>query len=266
VFSPHLSQQWSLSEDDGSAQDCYEDDGYSLWPGTFLSGPRSRVARLAYGPRPVPCPHGHVHLLDAFLGAWGGLGVLAQRDGVPCFIEDVVVLSRERRPATSTFRRTRLVGTGRLGEVKQWAAVDQVTQAADAAVKAPTPFEGACLGAPQGDGAQPLFAFDSEPPCGGIAERPSRVVILGRIVAWSQASCSGRRLPVPADRVQEEAGLATARRLISSGTVWRDMHIHVVFPLCLRLHAACRGERFAEVCPIEKWIPGCRRRRGNEKR
>jgi hypothetical protein len=45
--------------------------------------------------------------------AWGGW--VAQRDGVPCCIEDLVALSRGRRPATSTLRSTRLVGTGEVG-------------------------------------------------------------------------------------------------------------------------------------------------------
>jgi hypothetical protein len=48
--------------------------------------------------------------------------------------------------------------------VKQWATAHQVAQAADATVEAPTPlrpFEGACLSARRGDGAQQLFPFDS---------------------------------------------------------------------------------------------------------
>jgi hypothetical protein len=122
--------------------------------------------------------------------------VLAQRDGVSCFIEDMVVLSRDRRPATSTLRRTGLVATGGLGQLKQWATAHQVANAADAGVEAPTPLRRGMLGCPWGDEAQPLFAFDSEPACGRIADRPSPVVILGRIVAWSQASRSDRRLPV----------------------------------------------------------------------
>jgi hypothetical protein len=53
-----------------------------------------------------------VHLPDAFLDCWAGLGVLAQPDGVPCSIEDLVVLSRERRPATARLRNSRFVATG----------------------------------------------------------------------------------------------------------------------------------------------------------
>jgi hypothetical protein len=40
-----------------------------------------------------------VHLPDAFPEAWAGLGVLAQPVSVPCFIADLVVLSRDRRPS-----------------------------------------------------------------------------------------------------------------------------------------------------------------------
>jgi hypothetical protein len=65
--------------------------------------------------------------------------VLAQPDGVPCFIEDLMVLSRDRRPATSTLRNTRLIAAGGLGEgqVKEWATAYQAAQAADAGVEAP---------------------------------------------------------------------------------------------------------------------------------
>jgi hypothetical protein len=65
--------------------------------------------------------------------------VVAQAGGVPCFIEDLVVLSRDGRPATATLRNTRLVATGRLGQVKQWAIAHHVAHEADAAMEAPTP-------------------------------------------------------------------------------------------------------------------------------
>jgi hypothetical protein len=73
---------------------------------------------------------------DSFLESRAGLGVLAHADGVPCFIEDLVVVSRDRRPATSTLRNMRQKG---LGQVKQWASARQVAHTADAAVDAPTP-------------------------------------------------------------------------------------------------------------------------------
>jgi hypothetical protein len=76
---------------------------------------------------------------DSFLESRAGLGVLAHDDGVPCLIEDLVVLSRDRRPATSTLRDMQLDATGGLGQVKLWALARQVAHAADAAVDAPTP-------------------------------------------------------------------------------------------------------------------------------
>ena len=53
-----------------------------------------------------------VQFPDAFLEAWAGLGVVAQPDGTPCFIEDLVDIGRVHRPATATLRNTRLVATG----------------------------------------------------------------------------------------------------------------------------------------------------------
>jgi hypothetical protein len=59
-----------------------------------------------------------VHLPDSLLEAWAGFrGMLARPDGLPCFIEDLVVLSRDRPPATSALRNTRLVATGGLHQV-----------------------------------------------------------------------------------------------------------------------------------------------------
>jgi hypothetical protein len=84
---------------------------------------------------PVPMP-------DPFLESRAGVGVLAHAEGVPCFMEDLVVLSRDGGPATSTLRNLELDGTGglgpKLGEVKQWATAGQVGHAASAAVDAPT--------------------------------------------------------------------------------------------------------------------------------
>jgi hypothetical protein len=48
--------------------------------------------------------------------AWGFWLMLAHAGGVACFIADLVVLSRDRRPATSTLRNMQLDATGRLGQ------------------------------------------------------------------------------------------------------------------------------------------------------
>ena len=106
-----------------------------------------------------------VPLPDAFLECWAGLGVLAQPDGVPCFIEDLVVLSRSHRPFATTLRNTRLVATGGLGQVKQWATSHQVAHAADDALEAPSPPSPGPGWVPcPGAGPDHLVVFDNEPP------------------------------------------------------------------------------------------------------
>jgi hypothetical protein len=90
--------------------------------------------------------------------------VLAHPDGVRRFIEDLVLLSHHRRRAMSRLRSTRLVVTrGRDGWSCERPLIRLPTQ--------PTlrrrllrHLRWGMLGCPPGDGAQPLFAFDSELP------------------------------------------------------------------------------------------------------
>jgi hypothetical protein len=119
--------------------------------------------------------HRLVPVRDSFLESRAGLGVLAQADGVPCFIEDLAVLSRDRRPAPSTLRDMQLVGTGGLGQVKQWATARQVAHAANAAVDAPTPPSTGQAWAP----------LEMEPSCCSPSIQTPRVVELltGRLVS-----------------------------------------------------------------------------------
>ena len=106
-----------------------------------------------------------VHFPDAFLEAWAGLGVVAQSDGVPCFIEDLVDIGRVHQPATATLRNTRLVATGGLGQVKQWATAHQVAHAADGVDGAPTPPSPEPFWTiPPGRGAGSMIPFDTDPP------------------------------------------------------------------------------------------------------
>jgi hypothetical protein len=48
---------------------------------------------------------------DSVLEGRAGLRVLAHADGVPCFIEDLVVVNRDRRPAMSALHSIRLGAT-----------------------------------------------------------------------------------------------------------------------------------------------------------
>jgi hypothetical protein len=59
--------------------------------------------------------HSFLPMPDSFPESRAGLGVLAQAGGIPCFIEDLVVLSRDRRPATSTLRNMQLDATEGVG-------------------------------------------------------------------------------------------------------------------------------------------------------
>jgi hypothetical protein len=104
---------------------------------------------------------GRVPRSAPFLESRAGLGfwlMLVHAGGVPCLIADLVVLSRDRRPARSTLRNMQFDAPGGLGQVEQWATARQV-----AAVDAPTAPSTGQARAP-GDGTQLPFTFDSEPP------------------------------------------------------------------------------------------------------
>jgi hypothetical protein len=58
---------------------------------------------------------------DSFLESRAGFGFLVRAGGVPCFIEDLVALSRDGRPATATLCHGRRVAT-RAG----WVGSDDV--------------------------------------------------------------------------------------------------------------------------------------------
>jgi hypothetical protein len=103
---------------------------------------------LACGSRPVPFLTAMCICLTHSWKPRGAWGVLGQTDGVSCFTEDMVVLSRDRRPATSTLRRTGLVATGGLSQLKQGATAGQVANPADAGVEGPTPLGVGVLGGP----------------------------------------------------------------------------------------------------------------------
>jgi hypothetical protein len=118
---------------------------------------------------------------DSFLESRAGFGSSGHADGVPCFIEDLVVVSRDRRPAASTLRNMHLTRQKGLGQVKQWATAHQVAHTADAAVDAPTPpVDGAGFGPPGRWSPAVVHRQCRTPPCARIADWPLVSCFLAR--------------------------------------------------------------------------------------
>jgi hypothetical protein len=75
----------------------------------------------------------------AFMADLSAIGICVLQDDTPCFIEELVALSHERRPASVTLRNARIVTTGGNGPMRIWRAATQVAHAADGPVDAATP-------------------------------------------------------------------------------------------------------------------------------
>jgi hypothetical protein len=126
---------------------------------------------------------GGVRFPKALLTAWAGLDVLELPESEPCFIEDLVDISQERRPVHATLRKPRTVALGGLGQCKRWASAHQLAQAADGVADGAA--AGGLVAAAEADGGvdaptpralvrpwpsperttdEPLFPFDAEPP------------------------------------------------------------------------------------------------------
>jgi hypothetical protein len=105
-----------------------------------------------------------VHFPVACLEAWAGLDVPVFPDSEPCFVEHLVTISEERRPAHATLRNTRTIALGGLRQYRRWASAHQVAHAAVGLLGAPSPPALAPLWAPPAAAAgEALFPFDVSP-------------------------------------------------------------------------------------------------------
>jgi hypothetical protein len=190
--------------------------------GTCFSGPSPGVARIcvwatSFALFSRPCATALCLCLWLWLthsrSPGQALGFWLMVTVPPCSIDDLVVVSRDGGPSTSTLRNLELDGTGGLGrnmgEVKQWATAGQDGHAAKAAVDAPTARWTGEAWAPRVPGREMEASSCSPPienlPCGRIADRPRRVVIPRPILVRSKPSRSDRRQAVP-------CGLSTGGR------------------------------------------------------
>jgi hypothetical protein len=118
-----------------------------------------------------------MHFPAACLEAWARLDVLVLPDSIPCFIQYLVSIGKERRPAHAILRSTRTVAFGGLRRCKRWASAYQVAHAADGLLEAPSPPALDPLWVPSAAAAgEALFPYDGAlPPNSGpgpIGEMP----------------------------------------------------------------------------------------------